>query len=105
MSRPERLERHDVDAWLVEHPAWFLENNHLVRELKTVDYPSGVAVVAAQVDLAQRLDHHPIATVGYKEVRLLLWTHDRGGITKLDLEYADAFDQMIDDRFLEVLVG
>jgi pterin-4a-carbinolamine dehydratase len=38
-------------------------------------------------------------------VRLVLWTHDRGGITKLDLEYADAFDRMIDDRFLEVLVG
>ena len=103
MTRPERLERREVDAWLVDHPAWFVENNHLVRELRTIDYPSGVAVVAAQVDLAERLDHHPIATVGYKEVRLVLWTHDRGGITRLDLEYGDAFDDLLEERFAAAL--
>ena len=105
MSRPERLESSAVEVWLAEHASWALENNRLVRELRTVDYPSGVAIVAAQVEVAERLDHHPLVTIGYREVRLVLWTHDRGGITKLDLEYADAFDQMIDDRFLEVLVG
>ncbi len=103
MSRPERLEDDVVDSWLAGHPAWTLENDHLVRELRTVDYPSGVAIVAAQVDLAQRLDHHPIATVGYREVRLVLFTHDRGGITRLDLEYAGAFDQLLDERFSSVL--
>jgi len=103
VSRPERLEDDVVDSWLAGHPAWILENDHLVRELRTVDYPSGVAIVAAQVDLAQRLDHHPIATVGYREVRLVLFTHDRGGITRLDLEYAGAFDQLLDERFSSVL--
>ena len=103
MSRPERLDDTVVASWLTGHPAWILENDHLVRELRTVDYPSGVAIVAAQVDLAQRLDHHPIATVGYRQVRLVLWTHDRGGITRLDLEYADAFDQLLEARFSSVL--
>ena len=103
MSRPERLDDDIVASWLTGHPAWILENDHLVRELRTVDYPSGVAIVAAQVDLAQRLDHHPIATVGYREVRLVLFTHDRGGITRLDLEYADAFDQLLEARFSSVL--
>jgi pterin-4a-carbinolamine dehydratase len=36
-------------------------------------------------------------------VRLVLWTHDRGGITRLDLEYADAFDRLLDERFSAVL--
>ena len=103
MSRPERLDDDVLASWLTGHPAWTFENDHLVRELRTVDYPSGVAIVAAQVDLAQRLDHHPIATVGYRQVRLVLWTHDRGGITRLDLEYADAFDQLLEARFSSVL--
>jgi len=51
VSRPERLEDDVLASWLAGHPAWILENDHLVRELRTVDYPSGVAIVAAQVDL------------------------------------------------------
>jgi len=80
-----------------------MENDHLVRELRTVNYASGVAIVSAQVDIAESLDHHPVVTIGYREVRVVLWTHDRGGITSLDLAYAHAFNQLIEEQFLEVL--
>jgi len=47
------------------------------------------------VPLAERLDHHPVATVGYRELRLELWTHDRNGITQLDLDYGDGFEKLL----------
>ena len=103
MRRPERLTRPEVEAWLREHPEWSIDNSHLVRELRTVNYASGVAIVSAQVDIAEPLDHHPVVTLGYCEVRVVLWTHDRGGITSLDLAYAHAFNELVDQRFLEVL--
>ena len=104
MSRPSRLDDDVLNQWLVRHRAWRLHDAHLVRELRTTDYPSCVALVQAQVEIAERLDHHPIVTIGYREVRVELWTHDRGGLTQLDLDYAEAFDELVTGRFSVVVV-
>ncbi len=94
MKRPDRLDQAVLDEWLSRHVAWTLVDGHLVRELRTSDYVSAVALVRDQVPLAERLDHHPILTLGYCEVRVELWTHDRGGITQLDLDYAEGFEPL-----------
>ena len=103
MSRPPRLTDPELEAWLREHPEWTLENDHLVRALRTDSYANGAAIVAAQVPLAESLDHHPVLTLGYRTVRLELWTHDRGGVTSLDVAYAQAFDELLHERFADVL--
>jgi len=95
VSRPVRLEDMVVEVWLEKHRSWRRDGDHLVRELRTRDYPSAVALLGAQVPLAERLDHHPVATVGYRELRLELWTHDRNGITQLDLDYGDGFEKLL----------
>lgn len=95
MTRPSRLEDAVLDEWLRGHPTWETQNSHLVRVLYTKDYPGTVALLQAQVSLAEGLDHHPVATVGYRELRLELWTHDRGGLTQLDLDYATGFEQLL----------
>ena len=94
MKRPARLDQAILDEWLSRHVAWTLVEGHLVRELHTSDYASAAALVQDQVPLAQRLDHHPILTLGYCDVRVELWTHDRDGITQLDLDYAEGFDRL-----------
>jgi len=38
---------------------------------------------------------------GYRRLRFELWTHDRGGLTQLDLEYAEGLDSIIDNDFGE----
>jgi 4a-hydroxytetrahydrobiopterin dehydratase len=105
VTRPPRLDDDVVAQWLREHPKWRRHDAHLVREFATVDYPSAARVVAEQVELAERLDHHPIVTVGYREVRVELWTHDRGGLTQLDLDYATAFDELLVRRFATEIIG
>jgi 4a-hydroxytetrahydrobiopterin dehydratase len=55
--------------------------------------------VQAQVALAERLDHHPDLTLGYRQLRVEVWTHDRAGVTQLDLDYAEGFDAIIADEF------
>lgn len=95
MKRPARLDQTIVDEWLSRHVAWTLVEGHLVREVRTKDYSSAAALVHDQVSLAERLDHHPILTLGYCEVRVELWTHDRDGITQLDLDYAEGFEELV----------
>ena len=92
MTRPALLDEAVVTSWLVTHGEWRRENNHLVRTVRTKNYPSSVGLLSALVETAERLDHHPIVTLGYCELRFEPWTHDRGGLTSLDLEYATELD-------------
>ncbi len=105
MSRPELLDPSVVGSWVDSHPHWRLDESRLVRELVALDYPSAVRLVDAQVDLAEALDHHALITLGYRSVRLELWTHDRGGVTQLDLDYAQAFDDLVASEFANLITG
>jgi 4a-hydroxytetrahydrobiopterin dehydratase len=97
------LDDHAIRSWLGEHAWWQLENGHLVREIDTTDYASSVAIVEAQVSLAEGLDHHPIVTVGYRHLRFELWTHDVRGLTELDQRYAQGLDELLLLRFSDVV--
>jgi 4a-hydroxytetrahydrobiopterin dehydratase len=92
-----------VGEWLAVHTTWRLEEGHLIRELDTVDYASSVTLVEALVATADELDHHPIITIGYRHLRFELWTHDRGGLTHLDLDYATALDTLASGEFASIL--
>ena len=93
--RPTPLEPRIISEWLETHPKWRLDDGHLARDMATIDYPTSALVVQAQVSLAERLDHHPLITVGYRTVGVEIWTHDQGGITSLDLEYCEGFDEIV----------
>jgi 4a-hydroxytetrahydrobiopterin dehydratase len=94
LTRPHLLEGSALGNWLIAHPTWQLRDAHLVREVRTIDYPSSIELLMALVEPAERLDHHPVVTVGYCQLRFELWTHDRGGVTQLDLDYAEALDDL-----------
>jgi 4a-hydroxytetrahydrobiopterin dehydratase len=104
LTRPALLDEEVVRSWISQHRAWRDEDSHLIRELETVDYPSGARLIEAQVSLAERLDHHPVVTLGYRRVRFELWTHDRGGVTQLDLDYAEGLDAIIAREFAELIL-
>ncbi len=103
MTRPARLAGAAVAAWLAGHPSWSDDDGHLVRELVTLDYPGAARIVAAQVDLAEELDHHAVITLAHRGVRVELWTHDVGGVTQLDLDYAQAFDDLVAGEYATLL--
>jgi 4a-hydroxytetrahydrobiopterin dehydratase len=94
-----------VRSWLTDHHGWQLRDDHLVRHLRTRDYPSAVEILAAQVPLAERLNHHPVVSVGYCDLVFEVWTHDRSGVTQLDVEYAESLDDLVSTRFAAVLVA
>lgn len=101
MTRPSRLDDHVVQDWTTAHPHWHVEDSHLIRYVRTTDYPSGAQLIQAQVALAERLAHHPVVTFSYRRLRFELWTHDRDGLTQLDLDYAEALDSIIENDFAE----
>jgi 4a-hydroxytetrahydrobiopterin dehydratase len=101
LTRPSKLEDRVIQQWTAAHPQWDVEDSHLVRYVRTADYPSGARLIQAQVALAERLDHHPEVTFGYRRLRFEVWTHDRDALTQLDLDYAEGLDVIIETDFAE----
>lgn len=97
MKRPARLDAADVATWLSSHPKWSVVDGHLLFD-QSVSYEVGCALATASVALAVEIDHHPILTVGYNQLRIELWTHDKGGITQLDVIFAEFVDQFLGAR-------
>jgi 4a-hydroxytetrahydrobiopterin dehydratase len=92
-----------VQAWLTEHPKWQRIEGHLVRELVTTTYPAAVDVLRACVPIAEKLDHHPIVTVGYRTLRFEVWTHDKDGLTQLDLDFGKDVDLVLQRHAAEIV--
>jgi 4a-hydroxytetrahydrobiopterin dehydratase len=103
LTRPSKLGDLVVREWISAHPLWDIEDAHLVRYVRTTDYASGAKIIAAQVALAERLDHHPTVTFSYRRLRFELWTHDADGLTQLDLDYAEGLDSIIEHDFADVV--
>jgi 4a-hydroxytetrahydrobiopterin dehydratase len=93
MSRPTKLD-HGLDAWLAQHDGWTREGQAIARTYKFPDFASALAFVVRLGCLAEKKDHHPDIELGWGKVRVLWTTHDAGGLTRLDLEMAEAADAL-----------
>ncbi len=93
MTRPTKLEAHEVDAWVAGHSEWKAEGGKaLARAFKFPDFSSALAFVVRVGMAAEKKDHHPDVELGWGKARVSWSTHDAGGITKLDLELATITD-------------
>lgn len=95
MSRPLPLERAAIDAFLLDHPAWALENGHLVRTFEAPSFLEGIAFVSHVAKLAEAADHHPDIDIRWRKVTLRFVTHDAGNqVTALDARLAGECDAL-----------
>jgi 4a-hydroxytetrahydrobiopterin dehydratase len=90
MTRPTKLD-HGLDAWIATHDGWQREGaNAIAKEFKFIDFASALAFVVRVGCLAEKQNHHPDIELGWGRVKVRWTTHDAGGLTRLDLELADA---------------
>src|SRR5712692_2728780 len=58
------------------------------------DFNEAFGFMARAALVAEKLDHHPEWFNVYKTVEVTLSTHDAGGLTALDVELAEAMDEI-----------
>jgi 4a-hydroxytetrahydrobiopterin dehydratase len=93
--RPEVLAAADVDAALAEQGIeWERQGDHLETTVKLADFAAALAFVNAVGAAAEAANHHPDIDIRWNTVRLVLSTHDAGGLTVLDLALAAAIDRL-----------
>lgn len=89
------LDRPELERDLSKRVGWELDpsGGSIHRSLTFPDFSSAFAFMTRVALAAERLEHHPEWANTYNRVHIRLWTHDKGGVTGLDLALADAIDQ------------
>ena len=77
----------DLDGWTVD-------GKMLKKRLKFENFTEALEFVNQVGALAETADHHPDITFGWGYAEVALTTHDRGGITDVDIALARQIDQV-----------
>ena len=94
-TRPSKLDQASVEAWLVAHPGWqWAGAGAISKQFAFPDFASALAFAVRVGCYAEKRDHHPDLEIAWGRARALWSTHDAGGVTRLDLDAAEATDAM-----------
>jgi len=85
-----RLSDADISAGMAELSGWRRNGDSIVRDYRFPDFAGALEFVNRVAAVAERANHHPDIDIRYNNVRLVLTSHDSGGITERDLRMAKA---------------
>ncbi len=75
-------------------PGWTRAGSAFTRTFRFRGFPEAVAFVGRLVAPAEAANHHPDLLVSHNKVHVTLMTHDAGGLTRKDLDLAQAIDRL-----------
>lgn len=90
MGRVAKLSREKITAELRGLPGWALSGDAIERTFAFKDFVAAMNFVNRVAALAENAQHHPDILVRYSKVTLTLSTHDAGGVTAKDVDFARA---------------
>jgi len=89
------LAERDIAAALAELRGWTVVNAKLHREFQFKNFVEAFGFMTTVALIAERLNHHPEWSNVYHRVVIDLITHDAGGITAVDVEFARAVNRLL----------
>jgi 4a-hydroxytetrahydrobiopterin dehydratase len=92
--RPVKLSEDEIAKALSNLPGWRFEGGKLHRGYKFTDFVTAFAFMTSAALVAEGMDHHPEWFNVWNAVRIDLWTHDAGGVTRLDVQLAQRIEEL-----------
>ena len=90
----ELLNPDELSTALKTLDGWAAEGTILKKHNKFENFAAALAFVNVVGELAEAADHHPDITFGWGYATIILTTHDRGGITRVDINLATKIDRV-----------
>jgi 4a-hydroxytetrahydrobiopterin dehydratase len=78
-----------LEGWQVDHAAGALR-----RSFRFADFVEAFGFMTRVALRAQAMDHHPDWSNSYNKVEITLSTHSAGGVSRNDVELAQAIDKL-----------
>ncbi|MEY2985292.1 MAG: pterin-4a-carbinolamine dehydratase [Cyanobacteriota bacterium] len=88
MAKMHQLSDSEIQAALRQLNGWSLQGKKLHRQFKFANFNEAFGFMTRLAMVAEKLGHHPEWFNVYNRVSIDLTTHDAGGITALDVEFA-----------------
>ena len=98
---PSRIPSPEVDATLDVIGDWVRSGDRIKANFRFESFVVAFDFMTEVAAEAERLNHHPEWFNVYNKVDIELTTHDLGGITDLDLEFARSISGMAARRVTE----
>lgn len=88
-----KLSDAEIGARLQTLVGWTRQGDTIGKTFTLSGFPAAIAFVTRIGFLAEAANHHPDIDIRWNKVRLVLSTHDAGGLTAKDFELAAAVDE------------
>jgi 4a-hydroxytetrahydrobiopterin dehydratase len=89
------LTNQDLEQALSQLSGWELQNGKLYRQFQFPDFVTAFGFMSSMALVSESLGHHPEWFNVYNRVRVELTTHDAGGITQKDIDWATRANQQV----------
>jgi 4a-hydroxytetrahydrobiopterin dehydratase len=90
----ELLDDRTLTKALADLHGWEGDTDLLRRTVKAPDFPTAILIVDAVAVAAEEMNHHPDIDIRWRTLHFALTTHDKGGVTDLDLTLAAMINQI-----------
>jgi 4a-hydroxytetrahydrobiopterin dehydratase len=88
------LRTEEIEEKLKHLPNWTQRGSEIVREFDFKDFVKAMQFVNMVAEQAEAAGHHPDIDIRYNKVKLVLASHDAGGLTERDFQLAGSIDQI-----------
>lgn len=92
--RREKLSEAELNESLGRLEGWKFADDQIKTRREFADFAEALAFVNKIGELAEAADHHPDITFGWGYADIALRTHDRGGVTDVDVSLAEKIDKI-----------
>jgi 4a-hydroxytetrahydrobiopterin dehydratase len=84
----------ELETVLGRLPGWTGDTGGITRTYQAPEFPTGIRLVDAVAESAERADHHPDIDIRWRKVTFRLVTHSAGGVTDKDIDLAGRIDEL-----------
>jgi 4a-hydroxytetrahydrobiopterin dehydratase len=89
-----RLSRNKAHVEVSKLGNWTLRQSVISKKFVFVNFVEAMRFVNRVARLAEAANHHPDITINYNRVKLVLTTHDEGGLTMKDFRLAGRINKL-----------
>lgn len=84
----------EIKEALASLPDWSFGDNAILADFSFRDFNDALVFVNSVAQAAEQMNHHPDIDIRYNKVKMLLTSHDSGGVTRRDTRMAKQISEI-----------
>ena len=93
----KRLTEIEIQKALLSLEGWEFEKDGIIKKFVFRNFKEALATMNRIGEVAEEMNHHPEWFNVYNKLNIRLSTHDKGGITQLDIDLAKAIEEIVNN--------